>query len=192
VAARITAAAEIVVVIVAATVAVADAGAAVADVNAAVGAHRVQVDAIYRPPNMLRRKAASLAVTILAATIIVAKTTAASEARKIAVARRVVSNLAAPLSAALIIVRRNLPVPPLPALSRKNPFFSRASLSPSIVASLRPRPFRPSSRRNLTSRNQKSKKHLRARRVTWLPFPLQDLLAATFPVVSPVDFPAGS
>jgi hypothetical protein len=115
---------------------------------------------------MLRRKAASLAETIRAATITVAKTTAASGARKIAAARRAVLNLAVLHSAALTIARLKLPVPPHPALSRKNPFFFPASLWPSIAASLRPRPFRRSSSRNLTNRNQKLKKPLRARQVT--------------------------
>ena len=164
-AARITAAAEIVVVTAVAIVVVADVGAAVADVNEVADARRdrMWVVAICLPPNMLRRKAASLAETILVVTTTVARRTAASEARKIAAARRVDLNRAVPRSAALIIARLKLPHPALP---RKNPFFFPANLSPSIVASLRPRPFRLSSNRNLTSRNQKSKKQLRARQVT--------------------------
>jgi hypothetical protein len=78
---------------------------------------------------MLRRKASPVATTI-EVTITVARTTvvATSEARKIAAARRVVSNLVVLRSAALTIARLKLPVPPHPALLRKNPFFSQASL----------------------------------------------------------------
>jgi hypothetical protein len=123
--ARVTAAAEIVVETVAATVAVADVGDAVADVNVVAGGAlraRAWADAICLPPNMLRRKA-SLAETSRVVTI-----TAANEAPKIAAVRRAVSNLVVPHSVALIIARLKLPVPPHPALSRKNPFFSPASL----------------------------------------------------------------
>jgi hypothetical protein len=132
VAARITAAAEIVVVTVAATVVVADVGDGVADVNVVAGGAlraRAWADAICLPPNMLRRKASPVATTI-EVTITVARTTvvATSEARKIAAARRVVSNLVVLRSAALTIARLKLPVPPHPALLRKNPFFSQASL----------------------------------------------------------------
>src|SRR5271168_1804308 len=115
---------------------------------------------------MLRRKAANLAETIRVVTTTEARTTAASEARKIAAARRVVSNLVARHSAALTIAHRKLPVPPHPARSRKNPYFYPASLLPNIVASLWPLLFRQSPSRNLTSRNPKSKKQLRARQVT--------------------------
>jgi hypothetical protein len=139
---------------------------------------------------MLRRKAASLAETILVVTTTVAKTTAAREARKIAAARRVVLNLAVPRSVALITARQKLPHPALP---RKSPFFFPGNLSPSIVASLRPRPFRLSLNRNLMSRNPKSKKQLRAHQETWAPlFQLRDPLAEMFPAAFPVDFPAGS
>jgi len=128
--ARVTAAAEIVVETVAATVAVADVGDAVADVNVVAGGAlraRAWADAICLPPNMLRRKA-SLAETSRVVTITAARTTAANEAPKIAAVRRAVSNLVVPHSVALIIARLKLPVPPHPALSRKNPFFSPASL----------------------------------------------------------------
>jgi hypothetical protein len=61
------------------------------------------------------------------------------------------------------------------------------------VANLRPRPFRQLSNRNLTNRNLKSKKQLRAHPATWArPFRLQGLLAEMFLAVFPVDFPAGS
>jgi hypothetical protein len=78
---------------------------------------------------MLRRKA-SLAEMSRAATRTEATITAAatSEVRKIAAANRVVLNRAALRSVALIIARLKLPVPPHPALSRKNPFFSQANL----------------------------------------------------------------
>jgi hypothetical protein len=130
VAARILAAAEIVAVTVVvtavATVVAADVGDAVADASAAaVGALRVPADAICLRLNMLRRKAASLAETILVVTTTVARTTAASEARKIAAAHRVDSNRAVPRSVALIIAHRKLPHPALP---RKNPFFCPANL----------------------------------------------------------------
>jgi hypothetical protein len=134
-AARITAAAEIVVETVvetvAATVVVADVGDGVADVNVVAGGAlraRAWADAICLPLNMLRRKASPVATTI-EVTITVARTTvvATSEARKIAAARRVVSNLVVLRSAALTIARLKLPVPPHPALLRKNPFFSQAS-----------------------------------------------------------------
>jgi hypothetical protein len=119
--ARITAAAGIVVVTVAATAVVADVGVVVVDVNVAADGRRVRtwVAAICLPPNMLRRKVANLAETILVVT-----TTVASEARKIAAARRVVLNLAVPRSVALIIARPKLSHP---ALLRKNPFFSPAN-----------------------------------------------------------------
>ena len=124
--ARITAAAGIVVVTAVATVVVADVGAAVADVNVAADGRRVRMWAavICLPPNMLRRKAASLAETILVVTTTVARTTAVSEARKIAAARRVDSNRAVPRSVALIIARPKLLHPALP---RKNPFFFPAN-----------------------------------------------------------------
>lgn len=121
-AARITAAAEIVVVTAVATVVAADVGAAAADVNVAEDARRVRMwaAAICRPPNMLRRKAASLAETILVVT-----KTAASGARKIAGAHHVDSNRAVRRNVALIIAHLKLPHPALP---RKNPFFSPANL----------------------------------------------------------------
>lgn len=190
-AARITDAAEIVVVTAGATVVAADVGAAVVDVNVVVvGARRVPADAICLPPNMLRRKVASRAETIRVVTTTVARTTAAREARKIAAARRVVLNLAVPRSVALITARQKLPHPALP---RRNPFFCPASLWPSIVVSLRLRPFRLSLNRNLTSRNPKSKKQLRAHPVISAPrFRLQGLLVEMFLAAFPVDFPAGS
>jgi hypothetical protein len=168
VAARILAVAEIVAVtvvgIAAATVVVADVGAAVADASAAAaGALRVPAAAICLRLNMLRRKAASLAETIRVVTTTVARTTAAREARKIAAAHRVDSNPAVPRSVALIIARQKLPHPELP---RKSPFFFPANLLPSIVASLRPRPFRLLLNRNLMNRSPKSKKQLRAHPVT--------------------------
>lgn len=126
-AARILAVAEIVGV----TVAVAAVGAAVADANAVAGTLKAPASAgaIYLPPNMLRRKA-SLAETSRAATRTEVTITAAatSEVRKIAAANRVVLNRAALRSVALIIARLKLSVPPRPPLSRKNPFFSQASL----------------------------------------------------------------
>jgi hypothetical protein len=124
--ARITAAAGIVVVTVAATAVVADVGVVVVDVNVAADGRRVRtwVAAICLPPNMLRRKVANLAETILVVTTTAARTTAASEARKIAAARRVDSNRAVPRSVALIIARPKLPHPALP---RKNPFFFPAN-----------------------------------------------------------------
>jgi hypothetical protein len=132
-AARISAVAEIVAVtvvaIAVATVVAADVGDAVADASAAaVGALRVPADAICLPPNMLRRKVASRAETIRVVTTTVARTTAASEARKIAAARHAVSNPVDRRSAALTIARLKLPVPPHPELSRKNLFFFPASL----------------------------------------------------------------
>jgi hypothetical protein len=163
VAARILAVAEIVAVtvvaIAAATVVVADVGAAVADASAAAaaGALRVPAVAISLLPNMLRRKAASLAGTILVVTTTVGRTTAAREVRKIVAVRRVVSNRAVRRSVVLIIARLKLPVPPHQALSRKNPFCFPASRLPNTVESplLLLRLQLPS--RKLTSRNQISK-----------------------------------
>lgn len=161
-AARILAVAEIVAVtvvaIAVATVVVADVGAAVADASAAaVGALRVPADAICLRLNMLRRKAASLAGTILVVTTTVGRTTAAREVRKIVAVRRVVSNRAVRRSVVLIIARLKLPVPPHQALSRKNPFCFPASRLPNTVESplLLLRLQLPS--RKLTSRNQISK-----------------------------------
>jgi len=108
---------------------------------------------------MLRRKAANLEETSPAATIIAA---VISAARKIAAASRVVLNRAVPRSAASIIARLKLPVPPHPALSRKNPFFSLASLLPSIAESPQLRlPLQWPSRK-FTSRNPISKTQLPA------------------------------
>ena len=152
-AARTMAAAEIVVVTEAATVAVADDGAAVADASGAEVARKVPEVAICLLLNMLRRKATlvetSRAVTTIAAAI--------SAARKIAGVRRVVLSLAAPHSAALTTVRRKLRVPPLLALPRKNPFFSRANRSPSIVESPQVRLHLQWPSRKFASRNPISK-----------------------------------
>jgi hypothetical protein len=150
---------EIAAEIAAVIVAVAGAGAAAADVTA-VDARKAQPSAAATclPPSTLHRKAVNLAATIRAATITVA---AISAALKIAPASRVVSNHVAPRSAGSIIARRILsilPVPPHPSRPPKNPSFCLANLSPSIVASPRPRPFLQLSSRNLTSRNLKAKK----------------------------------
>jgi hypothetical protein len=107
---------------------------------------------------MLPRKASPVATTI-EVTITVARTTvvATSEARKIAEARRAALSLVDQRSAALIIARRKLPVPPHPALQRKNPFFFPASLLPSIVESLQLRRRLPLPSRKFTNRNPTSK-----------------------------------
>jgi hypothetical protein len=109
------------------TAVVAAAGAAVGDAIAADARLKVRAlaVAISRLPNTLLRKAVILAGTSRAVTITVA---AISEVRKIAVARHVVLNLAVLRSAASTIARPKLQVPPHPELSRKNPFFSPASL----------------------------------------------------------------
>jgi hypothetical protein len=145
---------------VAVTAAVVAAGAVVADaIVADARKARASAAATCRLPSTLRPKAANLAVTSHAATKIVA---AISAALKIAVASLVVLNRVAPRSAALIIARRKLPVPPRPALPRKNPFFFLASLLPSIVANpyLRLRLQWPN--RRFTSRNPISKTQLLA------------------------------
>jgi hypothetical protein len=122
--------------------------------------------------------------TIVAATI---------EALRIAEASRAVSNLVALPSVALTIARPKLQVPPHPALSRTNPFFSPASLSQSIVASppLRLRLQSPS--RKFTSRSLISRKQLRALPATSaaLPFLPPDLRAEQSLAASRADFPAG-
>lgn len=155
------------VVIVAVTAAVEADGAAVVGAIAADARRRVPelAVAISRLPNTLLRKAAKLAVTSRAVTIIVATITVAviSEVRKIAAARHGVLNLAAQHNAASIIVRRKLPVPPHPNLSRKSPFFSRANLSPSIVPNLSPHLRRRFSNRNRGNRSPKSKTLLPSR-----------------------------
>jgi hypothetical protein len=139
---------------------------------------------------MLRRKAASLAETIRVVTTIA---DAISAGRKIAVVRRAVSNLVALRSVALIIALPKLPVPPHPALSRKNPFFSRANRSPSIVESPRLLLRLQLPSRKFTSRNPISKTQHLALPATWALRSLrQGLPALTSHVVSPADFPAGS
>jgi hypothetical protein len=174
------------------TAVVAAAGAAGEDVIAADARRKVRAlaVAISRLPNTLLRKAAILAVTSRAVTITVA---AISEVRKIAVARHVVLNLEVLRSAASTIARPKLQVPPHPALSRKNPFFSLASLWPSIVASPPQHLRLLSPSRKFTSRSPISMMQLLALPATRpaLPFlppdpPLEQSLAA-----SPVDFPAG-
>lgn len=105
------------------------------------------------------RRAANLAATIRVAMKIAAATSAAA---KIEAANRAASNHVAPHNAASTIARRNLPVPPHPALSRKSPFFSPANLLPNIVASPSPLLCRPSSSRKIWSHNLKSKKRFRA------------------------------
>jgi hypothetical protein len=166
-AARTSAAAAIVVVTVVVTAAVADAGAAVADAIAVDALRaRAWAAATCLPPSTLRRKAASRAAMNRVATITAA---AISEARKIAVASRAVSNPGDPRSAASTIALRKLrarAAHPLPSMLQKNPSFYPASLSPSTEASPWPRPFRQLSSRNLTSRNVKSKKQFLAHLLT--------------------------
>jgi hypothetical protein len=133
-----------------------DGGAVVADAIAGGGPRaQVWVAATCLLRNMLPRKVANLAEMNRGATIIADAT---REARKIAVASRVVLNLVVPRNAALIIVRLMLPVPPPPALPPKNLFFFPASLWQSIAASLSPRLLHPLQSRNHTSRSPKSKR----------------------------------
>jgi hypothetical protein len=177
------------VVIAAVTAVVVAVGAAVVDATAEVDLRaQAWAAAICLLRNTLRRKA-SLAETTRAATTTAA---AISGARKIAAASRVVLSLVVLPNAALIIARPKQPVPPHPALPRKNPFFSRANPSPSIVASPQSRLRHQWPRRKFVSRNPISKTRHLALPVTWaLPFLPPDPPAAMFPAVSPADFPAG-
>ena len=139
---------------------------------------------------MLHRRVANLAAMNLVATKIAAVTSAA---RKIAAASRAGSNRAVPRSVASTIVHPKLPVRPPQAVSRKSRSFSRANLSPNIVASLR-LPLRLlSSSRKFTSRNLISKTQLRALPVIFLArqYLPPDQPVLLFLAVSPADCPAG-
>jgi hypothetical protein len=128
-----------------------DASGAVADAIG-VAARRARADATFRPPNMLRRKAANPAATIRVASITVAATSAGKTTVAVS---RADSNLADPNSvASTIAVRRLLvsPAHPLPLMLWKNPFCSPANRSQNIAASRWLHLLRPSSNRNITNR----------------------------------------
>jgi hypothetical protein len=179
-------------VIAAVTAVVAADGAVVVDAIAADARRRARAlaVAISRLPNTLPRKAAILAATSRAVTIIV---DAINEVRKTAAARHAVLSLVARRSVALTIARPKLPVPPHPVLSRKNPFFFPASLSQSIVASpllrLRlPWPSRKFANRSLSSMTRLPALPALSEGPPFLP---PDLPAERSLAASPADFPAG-